>query len=204
MVSSSIAWVANEGERMFSARTGKVLGSLLVAMTIGALLLMLMESDPPRPDRGDVASVRLPSLSAHGPLSLAWRRIVVHSSPGEGDTLPERCHFVVCAAPDAQDNWVIPTDLWARQEAGHHIYVPNQEYNADSIGICVIGEFSTRPPSRLQFQALVQLVRELQRKCRIPAESVYLRRQLHDQPPLPGNAFPVGTFDSGLYRPVGG
>ncbi|MBN1943847.1 MAG: N-acetylmuramoyl-L-alanine amidase [Phycisphaerae bacterium] len=190
----------DEGERMFTARTGKVLGSLLAAMTIGALLLMLMESDPPRPSESDLAGVRAVVLDETQPLASIWRRIVVHASDGGKDTLPSRCHFIVRATPDANGEWVAPTSLWRQQTPGQHIYVPDKDYNAESIGVCLMGEFDVVPPSRGQFQALLRLVRELQRSCNIPAENVYLRRQLHDQPPLPGNAFPVGTFDRGLLR----
>lgn len=200
-MSSTVTLSVCEGERMFSARTGKVLGSLLAAMTIGSLLLMLMESEPPRVSPDDLAGAR--GILFHAPerLSTAWRRIVVHASPGGGDSLPSRCHFIVRSAPDAQGRWVEPTDLWRLQAAGHHIYVPDKNYNADSIGVCVMGDFSSAPPSRGQFQALLRLARELQRSCSISAESVFLRRQLHGQPALPGNAFPVGTFDRGLLRP---
>lgn len=190
----------DEGERMFSARTGKVLGSLLVAMTIGALLLMLMESDPPRPRQSDLAGVHAAVLDETQELSTIWRRIVIHASQGGRDTLPSRCHFLVRATPDAEGRWVSPTSLWRQQTPGQHIYVPEKDFNANSIGVCLEGKFNEVPPTRGQLQALIRLVRELQRSCSIPAECVFLRRQLHDQPPLPGNAFPVGTFDRSLLR----
>lgn len=189
-----------ESERMFSARTGKVLASLLVAMTTGALLLMLMESDPPRPSESDLAGAQALVLDETQDISPVWKRIVIHASEGGKDTLPSRCHFIVHSSPDAEGRWVSPTSLWRQQAPGQHIYVPGNDFNADSIGVCLEGQFDVVPPSRGQFQALVRLVRELQRSCNVPAEGVFLRRQLHDQPPLPGNAFPVGTFDRSLLR----
>jgi hypothetical protein len=190
----------DEGERMFSARTGKVLGLLVVAMTVGALLLMLMESEPPRPSQSDLAGVSAAVLDDAQELSSVWRRIVIHASRGGRDTLPSRCHFIVRSTPDADGRWITPTSLWRQQTPGQHIYVPGKDFNADSIGVCLEGQFDNVPPSRGQFQALVRLVRELQRSCNIPAECVFLRRELHDQPLLPGNAFPVGTFDHSLLR----
>ena len=190
-----------ESERMFSARTGKVLASLLVAMTTGALLLMLMESDPPRPSESDLAGAQALVLDDTQEISPIWKRVVIHASEGGKDTLPSRCHFIVRSSPDSDGRWIVPTNLWRQQEPGQHIYVPEKDFNADSIGVCLEGEFDVVPPSKGQFQALVRLVRELQRSCNIPAENVFLRRQLHDQPPLPGNAFPVGTFDRSLLRP---
>ncbi|MBN1555119.1 MAG: N-acetylmuramoyl-L-alanine amidase [Phycisphaerae bacterium] len=199
-MAGTIVLPTDESERMFSARTGKVLASLLVAMTIGALLLMLMESEPPRPSESDLAGIRGAVLEETQTLANIWRRVVIHASDGGRDTLPSRCHFIVRSTPDAEGRWITPTGLWRQQTPGQHIYVPGKEFNADSIGVCLIGNFDVTPPSRGQFQALLRLVRELQRSCSIPAEGVYLRRQLHDQPPLPGNAFPVGTFDRGLLR----
>ena len=100
------------GEKVISVRTTKVLGALLGAMTIGALLLMVMESDPPRPNRGDLASARHKTVTQRWAITRPWRRIVVHSSTGGADTLPRRCHFVVDAAADTKGQWIRPTELW--------------------------------------------------------------------------------------------
>lgn len=200
MAGSTAIATTDEIERMFTPRTGKVLATLVAAMTLGALLLMLMESDPPRPSENDLAVVRATMLEETRALSPIWRRIVIHSSEGGQDPLPNLCHFIVRSSPDAEGRWITPTSLWRQQTPGRHIYVPGMDYNADSIGICLMGNFDVVPPSRGQLQALLHLVRQLQSACSISAENVYLRRQLHDQPPLPGNAFPVGTFERGLLR----
>ena len=194
------------GEKVISVRTTKVLGALLGAMTIGALLLMVMESDPPRPNRGDLASARHKTLTQQWaithPHPCRWRRIVVHSSAGGPDTLPRRCHFVVDAAADSKGQWIRPTELWKQQSAGYHVYVPGHDFNADSIGICIMGDFSTRSPDPDQLETLITLVCELQKQCRIGADSVYLQSELNPQKQLPGKAFPVGLFNARLYRPA--
>jgi N-acetylmuramoyl-L-alanine amidase-like protein len=186
-----------QGNLMIDARTTKVLGALLASMTIGALLLMAMESEPPRPSGNNMASVTgavlAPSWSAGRP----WRRIVVHSSDGN-DTMPRRCHFIIHS--NAGGNRIQQTELWKKQDAGHHIYVPGHDFNSDSIGVCIMGEFSTQPPSRQQFEALISLVNELQQKNKIPADSVYLQSELNPDRHLPGKAFPVGRFNARLYR----
>ena len=57
-MSSTATILVESGNRMFDAtRTTRVLGALLVSMTVGALLLMLMESDPPRPSQSDRAAI---------------------------------------------------------------------------------------------------------------------------------------------------
>jgi hypothetical protein len=184
---------------MIDTRTTKVLGALLVAMTLGALLLMAMESQPPRPSSETLASIRSSAAVGGVLLSPRWRRIVVHSSLGGADTLPQRCHFVVYAKPDEKGWQVRPTGLWRRQVAGHHVFVDGREFNSDSIGICLIGDFSTTGPDAGEFEALLGLIRSLQRKCGIRAENIYLASELTTSA-RPGLAFPVAEFNSRLGR----
>ncbi|MCD4825878.1 MAG: peptidoglycan recognition protein family protein [Phycisphaerae bacterium] len=185
---------------MIDSRTTKVLGALLVSMTIGSLLLMALESEPPRPSQNSMASIRSAVLPASFSASRPWRRVVVHSSADPRDQLPQRCHFIVRQTADASGRRVLPTKLWSQQEAGQHVYVPGHDFNADSIGICIIGDFSTRAPSRKQMETLISLVNELQRKLDIPADSVYLQSELNPDRNLPGKAFPVGEFNASLHR----
>ena len=182
---------------MNDARTTKVLGALLVAMTIGALLLMAMESEPPRPSSNALASIRSSAVVGLGEVSRKWRRIVLHSSPDGKDSLPQRCHFVISAKPDANGLWVRPTALWKKQVPGHHVYVKGHDFNSDSVGICLIGDFSRQGPSAEQFEALLAVVRSLQNKCGITPESIYLSSELKSGS-RPGLAFPVGEFKSRL------
>lgn len=183
---------------LIDARTTKVLGALIASMTIGAFVLMLMEGGAPM--RGELASVRGAITDRSLTASRSWRRVVLHASRGGNDSLPKRCHFVVLAAPDANGQWVRPTALWTRQKPGPHVYVPNYDFAADSIGICLMGDFSQRSPSRDQFQALLRLVNELQRECKISADRVYLHSELNTEVSLPGAAFPVKLFNARLYR----
>ncbi len=196
-LSSTIVITNSSRDRMIDARTTKVLGALLVAMTIGALLLMAMESEPPRPSSDALASIQSSAVVGLGDVSNDWRRIVLHSSLGGSDTLPDRCHFEIFAQPDSAGRWVRPTARWEHQAPGHHVYVEGNDFNADSIGICLIGDFSKQGPTAEQFEALLALVRSLQTKCNIKSENVYLSSEL--QPGTrPGLAFPVGEFKSRL------
>lgn len=196
-MSNTIAIASTSGNRMIDARTTKVLGALLVAMTIGALLLMAMESEPPRPSSNALASIRSSAGVDLGNVSRKWRRIVLHASPGGKDTLPQRCHFVVYAKPDANGLWVRPTARWEKQIPGHHVYVKGQDFNSDSIGVCLIGDFSKQGPGTEQFEALLSIVRSLQNKCSIKSDNIYLSSELKSGT-RPGLAFPVGEFKSRL------
>jgi len=198
-LSSTITFTMHHWDRMIDTRTTKVLGALLVAMTVGALLLMAMESQPPRPSNEILASIRSSAAVGGVVASSRWRRIVVNSSLGGADTLPGRSHFVISAKPDATGWQVKPTNLWRQQRAGHHIYVAGRDFNSDSIGVCLIGDFSTNSPGSQQFEALLGLIRSLQLKCGIRAENIYLASELTASA-KPGLAFPVGEFNSRLGR----
>jgi hypothetical protein len=185
---------------MASVRTRRVLGALFVSMTVGALILMMMESDPPRPDRLALANLQSRVIGQSDAITRPWRRIVVHASPGGPDTLPRRCHFIVDAFSPEQTQWVRATGLWRRQQPGRHVFLPGGDFNTEAIGICVMGEFSVQPPSQAQFDALMTLVRELQKRCEIPADSVYLYDELFPESRLPGEKFPTDEFNRRLYR----
>jgi len=182
---------------MFDAtRTTRVLGALLVSMTLGALLLMLMESDPPRPSQSDRASIAGSVLGQHASVSRKWRRIIVHSATDSNSNLPKRCHFVIAPETSPTGLGIRSTELWKRQKPGYHAL----DYNSDSIGICLIGDFSKRQLSQGQFDALISLVRDLQKTCRIDGDSVYLYSQLDASSRLPGKNFPVADFDAALLQ----
>ena len=193
---------------MARSRTIRTLTALLVMMTLGAVMLMLMESRPPRPSPGSLAAVTPSGHSAeavvfdtevpHQPLK--WRNIVVHASGAGRDGIAQRTHFVVDPPASDADGAVIATDLWKRQAEGHHVYVPWRDFNADSIGICLTGEFSSRPPSPAQIKALVSLVQTLQYTFSIPADRVYLHSDLDSRSGSPGDAFPAEAFTERLLQ----
>lgn len=183
---------------MIDARTVKVLVSLLVAMTGGALLLMSMDSAPPQTATAAsiIGKVEYKQLG----LSHTWRRIVVHSAADASDSLPQRCHFIISADADASGKGVVVTDLWKRQVRGYHVMIPGHDFDSDSIGICLIGDFSSKGPVNGQFNALVTLVGKLQTDCRIAADCVYIHSQLDTSSDQPGKAFPSEKFNAYLLK----
>jgi hypothetical protein len=201
-LSSTATILVESGNEMFDAtRTTRVLGALLVSMTLGALLLMLMESDPPRPSQSDRASIAGGVLGQHASVSRKWRRIIVHSAADSSSNLPKRCHFVIAPEASSAGLGIRSTELWKKQTPGYHAFVaPQRDYNSDSIGICLIGDFSQHQLSQGQFDALVTLVRELQKDCKIDSDSVYLYSQLDAQARRPGRNFPVADFDAALLQ----
>jgi hypothetical protein len=169
-------------------------------MTAGSLLLVAMESEPPHMAATGAVIAQLQYDASNWNVSRPWQRIVVHASAGGPDRLPQRCHFIIHASPNG-NGWVTATPLWDRQEPGQHVYVPGQNFNSDSIGICLVGDFNDHGPGEPQFAALMTLVHELQRRCDIPAECVYLNSELNPDSANPGPAFPAAAFNRRLYRP---
>lgn len=182
-----------------TARTTRVLVTLLVAMTVGTLLLTALETAPPQRAAAQAAIARLQQDAAHWNITRPWKRIVVHASRGGPDRLPENCHFIVHASP-TENGLVSPTPLWTQQQPGRHVNVPGLDLNADSIGICLMGDFSSQGPNAEQMDALMALVHELQQRCKIPADCVYLNSHHNPGSANPGAAFPANEFDRRLYR----
>lgn len=135
-------------------------------------------------------------------LSHTWRRVVVHAAANPNDSLPQRCHFIISADADTSGKGVVTTDLWKRQVRGYHVMIPGHDFDSDSIGICLIGDFSKKGPAKEQFEALVTLVNELQKRYRIAADCVYIHNQLDTSSDQPGKAFPSETFNRYLLKTI--
>jgi len=178
---------------------------LLVAMTLGTLALMVLETEPVRP-RAQPLSVLSPPPG--GPAQViydtsvplrrdAWRHVVIHAAASADAPAASRCHLLI--EPDAQAGWkVTATPHWAKQQPSSHV---TGFWKDASIGVCLIGDFSAEPPDREQFNLLVELVNALQEVCKIPADKVYLYSDLVARSSSPGEAFPAGRFTARLLRP---
>ncbi len=183
---------------MFDARVTRVLISLVASMTAGALVLMSLESGTSHPgsNRGavmrsrarDCISLPKPDRPRH------WKRIVIHSSTDE-TLVPSLCHFVVSRAP----NRIRATVHWKEQKQTAHLHGDGCRYD-DTIGVCIMGDFSGDAPDKALFDSLVVLVRELQASFTIGADSVYLRKELDPASRIPGDRFPTTLFNARLLR----
>lgn len=193
---------------MPGSRTMKTLGALVVAMTAGSIALILMEAPPIRPPVTNLSAVAVPTdefsqviSQTDEPIKIAkWRNIVVHTGAEPLD-VDFDCHFVVDPSPRPDGSILRATALWHRQVSGNHVFAGGHNWNADSIAVIVMGDFSQTPPSAEQMQALVGLVRSLQRACGISAERVYLARDVDPRSGSPGAAFPSAQFNASLLRP---
>lgn len=194
------------GLLMGSSRTVKTLTVLLIAMTFGAIGLMILETEPVRPT-APVLEVLAPPPAGAGkvvyetraPLRVgAWQSLVIHAAPKPTARLAEGCHFQIRPLPAGGCD-VLATDHWQKQRPGRHIGGP---WRDNSIGICLIGGFSRRRPAREQMASLIDLTHTLQEACGIPAERVYLHSDLVARSASPGAAFPAAEFSASLLRPA--
>ena len=190
---------------MAGSRTIKVLTALLITMTLGALVLMALETSPIRGERSPAVLVGLATSDEIGsdrvifatdvPVQpVKWRNVVLHATGGERMGVAERCHFVIASV----EGRISSTPLWKRQMQGHHVPVPGRDWNADSIGVCLAGDFSRTPPTEAQMHSLLSLVRRLQEHFRIAPDRVYLYRDIVSRSASPGQAFPEEQFTDAL------
>ena len=190
---------------MASERTVKTLTALLAAMTAGAFALMLMESDTVRRPAEPLAAYGTtdgrPADAVPQPEAIAlqqakWRNIIVHSTGAEGDAIAQRCHFVIAEGPNGEPV-IHATELWHNQMAGNHVYTPDHDFNADSLGICLLGDYTHQPPTEAAIEKLIALTTGLQRTCGIRAQNVHLFQSLA-RSDSPGRAFPARAFQARL------
>ncbi|MFW6133810.1 MAG: N-acetylmuramoyl-L-alanine amidase [Planctomycetota bacterium] len=143
-------------------------------MTVGTFVLLALETAPILP-----RSPELAARAGEGALSRVletdaelqrdrWQRIVIHTSR-EGQRIAARCHFVV------GDGRVVARRAWREQSRPQHVARRGgYDYNADSIGICLQGDYTRdEGVSAADRKALTRLVRAVQRRCGIDRSLVY-------------------------------
>lgn len=144
-----------------------------------------------------------------------WRYIVVHHSATDVGNMAlfdkEHRHkgwrgvgydFVIDnGSSGMRDGQIEVTPRWTKQMVGSHCRSPNNEMNKYGIGICLVGDFTKREPSQAQMQSLVNLIRFLQVKFRIPGRKVFGHRDAPDAATeCPGKRFPMRKLKSYLYK----
>lgn len=201
----------------FSMRTKVVWGALLAAMTGGAgMLLVLDGSGVPRID-----GMALPALAAtSGPASVEgifrtraeldrtrWKAIVIHHT-GAPYATPDSLdadhraiglrglghHFVIGNGSGLGDGEVHAGYRWLDQLPGAHALGDQAEWlDRHALSICLVGDGDRRPFTRAQLQRSAQLVMALARELDIPADRIYLQKELAPVTD-PGLKFPEGSF----------
>ena len=188
---------------MLRSRTVRTLATLFASMTIGALSLMLMETAPidelpftlaivPSSPVTDQAIIYRTHVPVKHP---KWVHIVLRSAPSADHDVAQACHFIVSGGEQA----ITATELWKRQVDGYHTFAPGHDWNADSIGVCFVGDLNDENLTGRQFNELMALVQTLQHHFKIRPERVYLHSELDERTEPPSGSF-VWTFSRGLLR----
>jgi len=98
-------------------------------------------------------------------------------------------HFVIGNGTNGtRDGKVEVGGRWLRQLKGGH--VKSAKYNVSSIGICLVGNFEKKHPSKKQVAALVELIDYLKNKTLRGKAKFMVHREL-EQTVCPGKNFPV-------------
>lgn len=165
-------------------RVVKVLGALLVSMTVGAVVLMALGRNPPSAGPFCLSAYyRLTSVdqavrSKACQTPTRWTSIEIFFSGTKGRSLSQpgatdtNCHFVICNGAGTGDGEIQTTDLWQNQ----YSIQPNRTWQGSNktIRICLIGDGVKVMPTDYQLKRLETLLEALCRKFNIPASQVFL------------------------------
>ncbi len=181
----------------------------IVTIFVSALLLLIMLYSGNGDERADVngkgPDIKEICALPDGVPPFEWRMILIHHSGRTGDNLeavrayymnsgsPMPYHFIIC-----RDGRIMPRSPWKKQE--WCAQTEDDDYNQQSIGICVIGNFSLpgSVPTPEQMASLTKLVRYLMSAYRIPFRYVWQRSEMTDQKDSPGKNFPWKEFQKTL------
>ena len=172
-------------------------------MTIGALSLMWMETAPIDELPMTLTAVSSSSVTdeaivyrTHVPVKHPkWLNIVLRKAPTADHDVAQACHFIVSDGKQA----ITTTELWKRQVDGYHTFAPGHDWNADSIGVCFVGDLNDETLTGRQFNELMALVQTLQHHFKVRPERVYLHSELDDRTEPPSGPF-VWTFSRRLLQ----
>ena len=139
-----------------------------------------------------------------------WKNIIAHHSATDNgnakifDAAHRRrgmenglaYHFVICNGTNGSaDGKVEVGSRWLRQIKGGH--VKSETYNANSIGICVVGNFEKKWVSRKQQASLIALIDYLKNTTLKGRAKFLVHREIKkEQTICPGKNFPVKKLHS--------
>lgn len=151
-----------------------------------------------------------------------WRYILVHhsASPSGNAASFDRMHrskgwdgvgyhFVITNGKGGPDGGLQVSARWWSQKHGAHAGgLPGgvdpearNDYNEFGIGVCLVGNFEQRAPSRKQLQTLARLIKRLRALYGIPEEAVMGHRHVKSTA-CPGRHFPWRTLYAMMALPV--
>ena len=149
-----------------------------------------------------------PDVSVYRRLSEVLRIVVHHSATEKGSVEAFRIlHRVLFQWDDVGYHYVIGNGTFSRDgqiEEGRPSWAVGAHArgsNEDSIGICLVGDFSYREPTDAQFESLCLLATKLMEKYGLSPSDVILHNQVKTCDTVcPGDSFPVMHLRQRLKR----
>lgn len=144
-----------------------------------------------------------------------WTAIIIHHSGTKtgNEAIFDRWHrqgnhwegvgydFVIGNGTDSGDGQVEVTFRWQQQKTGAHCGGTAGNWaNRQAVGICLVGNFNSRPPTNRQMQSLVKLIGFLQKRYNIPSDRIFGHRTTPgaQETDCPGKMFPMLRLKSML------
>ncbi|HMP84596.1 MAG TPA: N-acetylmuramoyl-L-alanine amidase [Verrucomicrobiota bacterium] len=137
-----------------------------------------------------------------------WKHIVIHHSGVDEGNLKaidryhreERhmengmaYHFLIGNGNGMGDGEIAVGNRWKKQLDGGHLR--NLAQNKTSIGICLVGNFEKKPPTKRQLESLENLIRALMKRCNLTTTAVKTHQQINViHTKCPGTKFPTKSF----------
>jgi len=144
-----------------------------------------------------------------------WKHLVIHHSAtneGSGKGMDryhreERhmenglaYHFVIGNGNGMRDGEIFVGARWSKQLPGGHLAI--EALNQVSLGICLVGDFEKKAPTRRQLDSLEALIRALEAKTGLKDGAVTTHRVIHPHhTKCPGKYFPFEAFLQRLQKP---
>lgn len=215
-MAASVTTIARKHIRRMD-RAHLVWAALAGAMTIVGGLMLALDRSPAAPtstvalvnlDRDRNAANLDAIFNTNSPIAKGrWTGIVVHHSAnpmGSAESLTQQhnargfkglgYHFVISNGQGAPDGQIFVGYRWPDQLPGVHVAgTKAEQYNRQTIGICLIGDGERREFTEAQVTRLAELVAALQNRLGIPDRNVVLHRDVAPTA-SPGRLFPEATF----------
>jgi len=170
-------------------REARIFAALMISMTAGAIVLMILGSNPPSAGAFclstyhhlDPIETTISSREVQNPGR--WSRIEIYYSGTQSGNIEQlislnglpglgsvNCHFVICNGLGGGDGQIQTTEKWQTQSS----VIQDQTWRGrTTIRICIIADGETVHPTDFQIKRAEALVELLCRKFEIGSEKVY-------------------------------
>jgi hypothetical protein len=175
--------------------------SVAIGLTTFTLYVFCADGAPPA-----AAQEAPPAPPVRNP---SFRMIVLHHSATHGGSAAafERhhrsrlgglaYHFIIGNGSGTEDGHVETGYRWRDQIPGPH--TKNQDVNARSIAVCLVGDLQSSPPTEKQAASLLDLLERLCREGGIPAHRIRSHREADPETVCPGK-LPMDEIRAAVAR----